>query len=308
MKLKNIFLVLILTIAFVSCKKDDDGGEAPHDPVAQAKIDDDELLTYLKSHYYIAPTNNNEVFGVIDTLKSGNTSASLFDLITAQNGIENITYNDINYKMYYLKIGEEGVGVNPTRYDSVFVRYRGFTLDSLKFDENLSFNKARGAWFNMAGGIGQTGINSGVIQGWKYGIPKFKSGVNSTQAGEPISFSGTGNGIIFMPSGLAYANFGSGSIKPNKSIYFFIELAQVIRADNDNDGILNEYEDLDKDGEVVDDDTDSNGLPDFLDSDDDGDGKLTKDENADPNGDGNPDDAKDTDNDGIPDYLDPDTN
>lgn len=307
MKLKNIFLVLILTIAFVSCKKDDDGG-TPHDPVAQAKTDEEELLTYLKTHYYKAPVSSNEVFGVIDTLKSDNTAESLFDLITAQNGVENITYNDINYKMYYLKIGEDGVGVSPTRYDSIFVRYRGFTLDSVRFDQNLSYNSIRG-WQNMAGGIGQTGINSGVIQGWKYGIPKFKSGVNSTQPGEPISFSNTGKGIIFIPSGLAYGNRGSGtSIKPNKSLLFFIELAQVIRADNDNDGILNEYEDLDKDGEVVDDDTDSNGLPDFLDSDDDGDGKLTKDENPDPNGDGNPNDAKDTDNDGIPDYLDSDTN
>ena len=39
-------------------------------------------------------------------------------------------------------------------------------------------------------------------------------------------------------------------------------------------------------------------------SDDDGDGILTINENADPNGDGDPADALDTDLDGIPDYLD----
>ena len=36
-----------------------------------------------------------------------------------------------------------------------------------------------------------------------------------------------------------------------------------------------------------------------------GDGIPTEDEDADPNGDGNPDDAVDTDGDGVPDYLDP---
>ena len=53
--------------------------------------------------------------------------------------------------------------------------------------------------------------------------------------------------------------------------------------------------------------TDEDESPNFLDADDDNDGIPTKDENADPNGDGNPEDAKDTDNDGFPDYLDSDT-
>lgn len=53
--------------------------------------------------------------------------------------------------------------------------------------------------------------------------------------------------------------------------------------------------------------TDEDGDPNFLDTDDDNDGIPTIDEEADPNGDGNPDDAKDSDNDGFPDYLDSDT-
>ena len=66
--------------------------------------------------------------------------------------------------------------------------------------------------------------------------------------------------------------------------------------DFDGDGILNGFE--------INADSDKDKTPDFLDADDDGDGLATQDEQADPNGDGNPSDAYDADNDGIADYLD----
>ncbi len=65
--------------------------------------------------------------------------------------------------------------------------------------------------------------------------------------------------------------------------------------DCDGDGVLNSYE--------LDIDTDSDGLKNRNDADDDGDTILTKDENADPNNDGDPEDAFDSDMDGIPDFL-----
>jgi len=187
----------------------------------------------------------------------------------------------------------QGVNDNPTRYDSVFVKYRGFRLDSTKFDENTNFNTSRG-WLNL----------TQVIQGWKYGFPNFKSGNNVTQQGEPITFDETGKGILFFPSGLAYSNIGTSGIGPNEPLLFHIELAQVVIADNDNDGIINKDEDLNADGEVSDEDTDSDNFPNYLDADDDGDGTLTKDEDA--NGDGDPTND-DTDGDGTPDYLDADS-
>ena len=68
-------------------------------------------------------------------------------------------------------------------------------------------------------------------------------------------------------------------------------------ADSDNDGLLDNHEvcadirnPLDSDGD---------GIIDVIDYDDDNDGITTLSEDADPNGDGNPDDAKDSDNDGI---------
>lgn len=67
--------------------------------------------------------------------------------------------------------------------------------------------------------------------------------------------------------------------------------------DTDGDGVCDEFEVGDTDGDLTDD---------VNDVDDDGDGVLTVAEGADPDGDGHPDDAVDTDGDGTPDYLDPD--
>ncbi len=76
--------------------------------------------------------------------------------------------------------------------------------------------------------------------------------------------------------------------------------------DHDGDGVLSIYEDLDGDGNRDNDDSDGDGVADYLDDDDDGDGVLTTDEEADPDGDGNPSDAVDSDGDSVPNYLDAD--
>ena len=64
--------------------------------------------------------------------------------------------------------------------------------------------------------------------------------------------------------------------------------------DDDGDGHPNSFEDINMDGNLDNDDTDMNGIPNYLDSDDDGDGILTTDETG------------DLDGDGIPNYLDED--
>ena len=71
--------------------------------------------------------------------------------------------------------------------------------------------------------------------------------------------------------------------------------------DSDGDGLFDSAEGLIND-------TDDDGIPDYLDSDDDGDGIPTRDENPDPDGNGIPADAKDSDGNGIPDYLQPSIN
>ncbi|MDJ0644635.1 MAG: peptidylprolyl isomerase [Flavobacteriaceae bacterium] len=272
----------------LSCSDDDDGSTVDDfDAAAQALIDDEKLVEYLQSHHYIPP-QNGDVFGVIDTILAGESVTPLFDEVIT----EEITENDINYKLYYL-VNNSGKNNTPTRADSVLVNYRGLLLDNTQFDERLSYT-----WLSLAN----------VIRGWQYGFEFFKDGDNTTPPNEPLQFSDTGNGILFFPSGLGYGNFGTTGIDPNEPLLFFINLGLVVRADHDNDSILSIYEDVDNDGNVNNDDSDEDNVQNYFDIDDDGDGTLTRDENPDPNGDGNPDDALDTDGDGIPDYLDPDTN
>ena len=285
MKLKSSLPILIVLMIVFSCKKDDDN-TIPHDPIAQAVTDDERLVAYLQTHYY-KPAEQDEHFGTVDTIMNDETP--LMDIVETQE----VTHNDIKYKLYRY-IHEIGVGENPTRFDSVFVKYKGFTLDSIRFDE-----RASNIWLHFAGSFDYTRrvvSGNGVIQGWKSGFPYFASGTNISQPGEPIKFTDTGKGLLFIPSGLAYGNIGNSGISPNEPLFFHVELSLVEAADYDNDTILNKDEDLDDDGEVVNDDTDKDGIPDFADADDDNDGTLTKDE-----------EVGDADNDGVPNYLDADT-
>jgi hypothetical protein len=79
------------------------------------------------------------------------------------------------------------------------------------------------------------------------------------------------------------------------------ELPDYQDPDDDNDGVPTASEN------APDQDTNQDGIPDYLDEDDDGDGRLTRDEDADQDGDGNPaTNPTDIDDDGVPDYLDED--
>ena len=278
MKLKYLF-ILILGIGIFSCSDDDDSVVDDHDPVAQALIDDEKLISFLKSHY-LTPEKE------IDSIRNGETP--LYDIVTT----DEMEYKDVDYKMYYY-IDQVGVGNQSSRNDSVQVLYRGFMLDSTKFDENTSYTSTK-SWFYLPR----------TIPGFRYGVSYFKEGEKIIYPDESFGYENTGNGVFFMPSGLAYANFGSASIPPNKPIYYFIDLGKVIEADGDGDLVSNNDEDVNGDGDIYNDDTDGDLRPDFEDIDDDGDGTPTWLEDADGDGDPRNDD---TDGDGIPNYLDADS-
>lgn len=76
--------------------------------------------------------------------------------------------------------------------------------------------------------------------------------------------------------------------------------------EDDNDGIPAELEDINGNGNLEDDDTDGDGLPNYLDQDDDGDNVFTSTENPNYTEDDGLANAQDTDGDGTPDYLDSD--
>jgi len=79
------------------------------------------------------------------------------------------------------------------------------------------------------------------------------------------------------------------------------QMSCVDLEDSDNDGIYDIDEDINGDGELANDDTDQDGIPNYLDEDDDGDGINTADEDRDNDGDPSNDDS---DGDQTPDYLD----
>ena len=109
-----------------------------------------------------------------------------------QVDIEDIIYNDIAYKLYYL-VEKEGVGVSPTRLDSVLTTYRGMTVNVYVIDERKSVT-----WLSL----------TSVIPGWSYGFPHYKSGTKVINTDESFYFEDYGQGFLFIPSGLAYGNSG----------------------------------------------------------------------------------------------------
>jgi hypothetical protein len=264
MKIKNIFFIATFGLLIFACGKDN---KEPFDAVAQAEIDDVSLIEYLQSHYL-----NDD--GAIWTITNGETP------LMSQVDVMTVSKDDISYKLYYL-IENEGSTISPKRPDSILTKYSGITLDSIVFDSNANLG-----WFSL----------TNLIEGWSYGFTKFKGGTKVVNTDESFYFENYGEGYLFIPSGLAYANSAQGVIPENSPLVFKIELHDVNYADHDNDGILSIAEDIDGDGNVKNDDTDNDGIPNYVDTDDDGDGILTKNESL----------TDDDDNDGTPNYLDPD--
>ena len=93
----------------------------------------------------------------------------------------------------------------------------------------------------------------------------------------------------------------TGSIGGETTIDLGSFSACIAFQDSDNDSIFDAYEDVNGDNNLDNDDTDDDGVPNYLDADDDNDGINTIDEDYD--GDNNPRND-DTDGDGTPNYLD----
>jgi len=81
---------------------------------------------------------------------------------------------------------------------------------------------------------------------------------------------------------------------------------EITLIEDDNDGIPAAFEDLNGDGDLDNDDTDGDGLPNYLDADDDGDNVLTATEMPNYSTEFELTQALDTDGDGTPNYLDTD--
>jgi FKBP-type peptidyl-prolyl cis-trans isomerase FkpA len=283
----KIAFVLTLGVLFSNCNKTDTAEPIPVIPFAEQYPKDLATIeTYLKSHSMT--TVNNP--GLLDdqdvtfaTVTAGDASSiwgsdplipkpSLLHKIVNSNGVD--------YKVYYISL-REGTQDKPTIVDSVYVSYRGEYIynkteeilpatDPKKYKTYITSTQfeinQNPVWFPL----------DRVISGWSEIFPLFKSGTFTEAANGSVTFENFGAGVMFLPSGLAYYNVGSGSIPSYSPLIFTFKLKGVNYVDNDYDRIDSRYEDINGNGIYTDDDTDGDGRPNYLDQDDDGDNFLTK--------------------------------
>ena len=317
---KATLFILILTLGFVSCKKDDDGGTVDviiRDRTEQQLADNDSINKYLNNHYYNssefeALTNPSIEELVITKLLENETvpvgSTLLIDAIETKT----VVFSDTDYEIHFLDLNKN-VSENapsPSFADNVLVTYEGFTLENVVFDSAIN-----PVLFDL----------TSLIPGWRKVLPEFKTSesveeainVDSNGDGIPdisdgtLNYNNHGVGVMFLPSGLAYYSSATSGISVYSPIIFKFDLLKTSENDHDGDGVPSYLEDLNNDSEFIvnfddltdetDDDTDGDGTPDYFDIDDDGDGVLTI--NEDLNGDGDP--TNDIGSNGIANYLDP---
>ena len=300
-KFKYYFILLLAGISFVSCsKKDDDEVVITplRDYATQYKADNDSIVKYLKTNYIIvtnSPGNPQDQDVVIKKIVPGDGNVSIWDQKTYVLDTRDVYSNDVTYKVYYLTL-RKGVGSSPTNTDKIVASYSGNLLNGTVFDTSNN-NQVVFNLFPYA-------VEKTVIEGWSEIFPKFKTGTSSTDSNGVITYSGFGAGVMFLPSGLAYYGDVKDAIPAYSPIVFSFKLYDLQRMDNEvstsangdrlvvGDGIPDYLEDLNGDGYLYDfginktkypnppaglaDDTDGDGISDFLDLDDDGDGFTTR--------------------------------
>jgi FKBP-type peptidyl-prolyl cis-trans isomerase FkpA len=260
--MKSIFkIILLLTVAttFLACPEDDAPQAPPARPFEEVYLEDiEEIETFLETHYVVVDADYNTEFFEIP---EGGTQTPISEMPELKFKLVN-THN-IEYKVYYLEL-RLGTGESPTRIDSSFVSYKGNLLEDVSVTFDQSINPV---WFPL----------EDVIRGWGEIIPEFKTGTHTANPDGTITFDNYGAGVMFLPSGLGYFNTATGNIPSYSSLIFNFKLYNLEFRDHDRDRILSKYEyGLNFNEEAN--DTDSDGIPDFIDVDDDGDGTLTKNE------------------------------
>ena len=302
-KIKYAFALLIVILAVtVSCKKDDDDGPIgppPRDRGEEAIRAQDSIEKFLQTHYYnywefqSDPDNFKLRFGKIET--ENDTVVPLIDQVVSKE-VRDVVDNSVVYKLYYLEV-RKGGGETPHFSDYTTNTYDGRLMNLDLFDSSVIPVR-----FSLVESPG----SQVIIRGLQQAMIEFKGASNIISNPDgTLTFENYGIGAVFIPSGLAYFNFGApGGLDPYEQVIFSFELFESEVADHDNDGIPSYMEDINNlDYQyLMDDDTDGDGIPNYLDDDDDGDGRLTKFEIEIINGVLT---FPDTNGNGTPDYLDP---
>ena len=139
---KFIFYSFFLILVVYSCKKDDSSVDSVpvNDISTQYALEKDSIIEFLQTHFYNYEDfenlpNNSSVELLIDTISGDNSDKiPLYDQVSnLMIEVEDENSEMIPHNMYYI-INREGNGESPTVADSVFVAYKGLTLDNNTFD------------------------------------------------------------------------------------------------------------------------------------------------------------------------------
>ncbi|NDP28906.1 MAG: FKBP-type peptidylprolyl isomerase [Flavobacterium sp.] len=294
-KFKFYFILLITTVSLFSCSKNESTPvEPPRLYSEQYKTDLTDIEDYLKNNYITVVNHPGLVDDqdvTIAKIDAGQPSImSYLDSPTYPKLlIRPVKLQNVDYKLYYLVL-RPGVGESPCNVDGVLASYRGDYLSRDATTKVISTTKFEQVIYPQSIFSLYT-----VITGWSEIFPQFKTGDAVVKDDGTVTYSNFGAGVMFIPSGLGYYNNGSGAIPAYAPLVFSFKLYDIQRLDQDNDGIFSYQEDLkNKDGYMYDyrntfnyptapddlikyaDDTDQDGIPDFLDVDDDGDNYTTK--------------------------------
>ena len=296
---KFILVIVLINSMFIGCSNNDDDiiTVPPRDRGEQQIIDGDSLVNYLETHYidFIALTNNPnpriEDIVIIELPEDGilpdpDQNRLLIDITERKS----IILEDTDYDYYILIVREGNGNESPNVSDNVLANFQGSLQDGEVFDSTIN-----PTIFDL----------TTTVPGFSLSFLDFNTAESfSVNSDGTVNFSNPGVGVVFMPSGLGFFDQIRPGIPSFSNVLFKFELFQTDVLDHDNDGIPSYIEDLNQDLIVINDDTDGDTLPNYLDADDDGDGVLTINEDINNDGDPTNDDA---DMDGTPNYLDTDS-
>lgn len=306
-KFKYYFILLITTVSFFSCSKNNTSTAPPRDHTVQYISDNTDIEEYLKTNYITVindPGMPDDQDVTFTKITDPTTQPSIYSYLGAsgypklmvREVSKNMLIHNVAYKIYYLVL-RPGAGQSPCNVDGVLASYHGEYLERISTTTNgvttapLSSTPFEDVKYPQS----FLSLYNTVI-GWSEIFPQFKSGTYTSNADGTTSYTNFGAGVMFIPSGLGYYNTGSGLIPAYAPLVFSFKLLEIQHLDQDNDGIPSYLENLvdsqgNRDGYMYDyrntanyssattinsNDTDGDTIPDFLDVDDDNDGYTTK--------------------------------
>jgi len=292
----KVFL-LLLFFFIISCNNDDDGGGGVElrDPQEVWEEDSLEIRNFLENHTYSLeqnPINPNIQTIVYDSIDENNSDATPIINSPLLQTLE-IEQDGVSYEVFLLKIREGATSERqPKETDSTLVTFRAKTIENVVFNSNPN-----PSWFDLAN----------KIRGYRLGLSELRGSTGFTENNDgTITFNNDfGFAAVFIPSGIGF--FGSPPVGTGLGAYQPLiaefQLYKSVESDHDQDLIPTYLEDIDGNKLVRDDDTNNDGVPNYLDTDDDGDDTPTNEEVF--IDDNDELQMPDSNNNGTPDYLDP---